>query len=306
MQAHHRYFMPVAGLAALLLLGGCKSTNVLTDVGTTVGVATGRITPEEARSIRRSAGAVSRAFEKLTPEQEYYIGRAVTASILASYAPLQNENATDYLATLGSALALFSTRPETFGGWHFLILDSDEVNAFAAPGGFILISRGMLACTTNEDELAAVIAHEIAHVELEHGLRAIRQSRWTTAFTILGTETASHLGGRDLAQLTTAFEGAISDVTSTLMTSGYSRGLEREADAAAIAILQQAGYNPAALESMLGNMETRLIHDNRGFASTHPSPRDRIRDIGKILPAPQPVAAHPARTARFLAALQDI
>ena len=299
-------FVPVACAGLLLLLAACQSTGILTDIGTSVGVATGRISEEEAESIRRGAGAVSRAFEQLTPEQEYYIGRSVTASILATYPPLEQEQATDYITTMGRALALFSNRPETFGGWHFLIMDTDEVNAFAAPGGFILLSRGMLKCATNEDELAAVIAHEIAHVEKEHGLRAIRQSRWTTAFTILGTESATQLGGRELAQLTTAFEGAISDVTATLMTSGYSRSLEREADDAAIAILQRAGYNPAALISMLQNMETQLGNDQRGFASTHPSPRDRIRDIEKRLPTRQPVIAHPAREARFQNALQNI
>jgi beta-barrel assembly-enhancing protease len=290
----------------LLALAACQTASILTDVGTSVAVATGTINEQQADSIRRGSESLTRAFEQLTPEQEYYIGRSVTAAILENYPPLETPDATDYINTLGRALALFSRRPETFGGWHFLIMDTDEINAFAAPGGFILVSRGMLQCTTNEDELAAVIAHEIAHVEKEHGLRAIRQSRWTTAFTILGTEAAANLGGRELAQLTTAFEGAISDVTTTLATSGYSRALEREADAAAVAILQQAGYNPEALVTMLQNMQERLGSDKRGFASTHPQPRDRIRDIRKILKQSQPVDDHPQRAARFTAALRDL
>jgi beta-barrel assembly-enhancing protease len=290
-------------LAVVISTTGCQS---MTNLGTTVGVATGKISPDQAQSIRRGAGAVARAYEQLTPEQEYYIGRSVAATILGTYNPFPHEAATKYITELGRALALFSKRPETFGGWHFMILDTDEVNAFATPGGFILISRGMLRCTSNEDELAAVIAHEIAHVELEHGLRAIKKSRWTSAFTILGTEAAAQLGGRELAQLTTVFEGTITDITSTMVNSGYSRSLEREADASAVAILKLAGYNPTALINMLQNMDSRLANDKRGFYNTHPKARDRIRDIEKATPGRTPVVAHAVRSARFRNAMKGI
>ncbi len=309
MNPHQHPRLAAASIALLLALAapGCKTAQILTDVGTAVGVATGEITPEQAESIRRSGDAVYKAFERLTPEQEYYIGRAVTASILDTYAPLDTAPAaTRYLNTMGKALALFSERPETFGGWHFLIMDTDEINAFAAPGGFILISRGMLRCTTNEDELAAVLAHEIGHVEFDHGLRAIKKSRWTTAFTILGTEAAKNLGGQDLAQLTAAFEGAISDVTATMVNSGYARKLEREADQAAIRILQRAGYNPTALQNMLATMEQQLAHDDRGFARTHPPPQARIQDIQDRIRDSHPVQEHPVRQKRFQNAIAHI
>lgn len=290
----------------ILILSGCKTAELMTEVGTAIAVSTGDITIEEAQSIRRSSGAMFRAFEQLTPEQEYFIGRSVSASILATYNPLPHERATEYIATMGNALALFSSRPETFGGWHFLIMDSDEINAFAAPGGFILLSRGMLRCATNEDELAAVIAHEIAHVELQHGLRAIKKSRWTSAFTIMGAEAGKQLGSQQLAQLTSTFESAITDVTSTLVNSGYSRALEREADQAALLILQRAGYNPAALYYMLQNMQTLIKDDTRGFARTHPKPEDRMQDIAKSLSALPHTEYHPVRFTRFTKSLQDI
>ncbi len=292
--------------AIALLTPGCKTTEFLTKAGTTVGVATGRLTPEQAGSIQRGTTAVSKAFEKLTPEQEYYIGRSVAATILADYAPYENEVATRYLNTLGRALALASGKPETFGGWHFLIMDTDEINAFATPGGFVLISRGMLRCCRNEEELAAVLAHEIGHVQHEHGLRAIRQSRWTSAFTILGTEAAKTLGGRELAELTRAFEGAIGDVTSTLVNSGYARALEREADTAAVAIMQRIGYNPSGLSHMLAEMDKRLANDKRGFGKTHPDPKDRIRDITRMIGTVAPVETAPVRQARFDKALAGI
>lgn len=289
-----------------VLLSGCKTTEMITKVGTSVGVATGRISTEQADSINRSATAVGKAFEKLTPEQEYFIGRSVAATILASYKPFDNTAATIYLNTLGKALALSSEKPETFGGWHFMIMDTDEINAFATPGGFILVSRGMLRCCRNEDELAAVLAHEVGHVQLEHGLRAIKKSRWTSAFTILGAETAKNLGGQQLAELTTAFEGAITDVTSEMVNSGYARSLEYEADAAAIPLMRRVGYNPSGLANMLTEMGRRLEKDPRGFAKTHPDPKDRVKEINNRIGTPSPIAEHPVRQARFNKALAGV
>ena len=300
-----RIILPTILILAVVFTG-CKSLEVVTKVGTTVGVATGAVTVDQAQSIDRSATAVGKAFEKLTPEQEYYIGRSVAATILVDYKPFDHAAATRYINTLGMALALSSDKPETFGGWHFLLMDTDEINAFAAPGGFILLSRGMLRCCRNEDELAAVLAHEIGHVQREHGLRAINSSRWTSAFTILGTEAAKNLGGQQLAEMTTVFEGSISDVTSTLANSGYARKLEREADADAVVILQRVGYNPTGLINMLGEMSRRLEKDTRGFAKTHPDPQDRIKDLKKLIGTVTPEAEHPARQARFNTALGGI
>mgnify|MGYP006422560295 CR=1 FL=1 len=301
-----RFILLSVALSAALAVSGCKTLELVTKAGTAVGVATGNITADQAVSINKSSTAVGKAFDKLTPEQEYFIGRSVAASILASYAPYDQEAANRYLNTIGQALALASDKPETFGGYHFLIMDTDEVNAFAAPGGLILISRGMLRCCKSEDEVAAVLAHEIGHVQLEHGLRAIKKSRWTSAFTILGAETAKSLGGQQLAELTTAFEGAIGDVTATMVNSGYARKLESEADATAIVILKRIGYNPSALCNMLTEMEKRLGHDERGFAKTHPAPADRVDEITGMIGTVTPIASQPQRAARFAKALGNI
>lgn len=293
-------------LTLAALLAGCQTLDVVTQVGTTVGVATGSISAQQAEGIQRSTSALGKAFEDLTPEHEYYIGRSVAATILSTYKAYDQAQATQYINTLGKALAMYSEKPETFGGWHFMIMDTDEINAFAAPGGFILVSRGMLRCCRNEDELAAVLAHEIAHVQREHGLRAISKSRWTSAATIMASEAGRNLGGQQLAELTTLFEGSISDVTQTLANSGYARSFEREADGDAIVILQRVGYNPQGLVNMLAEMGKRLEKDTRGFAKTHPDPNDRIKDIRRTIGTQTVIAPHPARDARFKAALAGI
>lgn len=293
-------------LAAGWLMAGCETLKVAGELGAAVGVATGTMTTNQAAALTRSTEAVAKTFEDITPEQEYYIGRAVAASILAKYQPYQNEEAYRYVNLLGRALAMVSSKPETFGGYHFLILDSDEINAFATPGGNILVTRGMLRCCRSEDALAAVLAHEIGHVQNQHGLKAIKQGRLTSALTILAVEGAKTFGGADLAELTQAFEGSITDITGTLMTSGYARGQERDADKAAVEIVKEVGYDPQALVDMLEEMARNLKPGGMDFAKTHPDPRDRIRDVNKMIGSSAAPAAPAEREKRFQQAMNGI
>ncbi len=289
-----------AGLALAVGAGGCSTTmDALSSVGTAVGEASGAITPAQGESIRKSAVAVGKTFEDITPEQEYYIGRTVAATILSSCKPCLNPTVNDYPNLLGQTLARFSDLPETFGGYHFLVMDTEEVNAFAAPGGLIMISRGMLRCCKSEDALAAVLAHEIGHVQNRHGLQAIKKGRLTAALTTLAAEGAKSFGGEQLAELTQAFENSIADITATLMNSGYSRAFERQADQAAVAILKRSGYDPRALVEMLEEMKQHLQPGGRDFARTHPAPESRIADIRKLIGSHRAPPAPPARQARF-------
>ncbi|MCX7817987.1 MAG: M48 family metalloprotease [Kiritimatiellae bacterium] len=295
--------------AALPLLGtaGCQTMKAVSETVAVVGVATGAVTEEQAQSIVRTGEALGSAMEQLTPENEYWIGRAVTATILSRYPPLDRPNLNRYVNLVGQTLALFSDRPETFGGYHFLVLDSEEINAFAGPGGLITVTRGMLRLCRTEDELAAVLAHEIGHVQHRHGLQAIKKSRWTGAFTTIVVEAGKTLGGADLAEAVRAFEGSISDVTQTLVNSGYGRAAEREADAAAVRILRAAGYDPHALVTMLDEMKRRLRPGGLDFAKTHPDPADRIRDVLKLIGEARGTTTTPAeRQRRFAAAIAEL
>jgi len=271
------------------------------------GGGLGRIlSGDQVESILRGAKAVQKTWENLTPEQEYYIGRAVAAQVFQTYRPLDRPAANTYLNLLGQSLAVFSGRPETFGGYHFLLLDSDEINAFAAPGGLILVTRGMVRCCENEDELAAVVAHEISHVEKKHGLKAIKQGRLTEAFTIIAAESTAQAGNKQLAALTREFEGSVGDVVKTLTTSGYSRDQEREADAAAVRLLQGAGYPDRAMITMLQRMDKRLANARGlGFAKTHPSARSRIDALRKTIKDTES-APDLVRQQRFSAAMQPL
>jgi len=286
-------------LLAAALLSGCESMDTVAQIGTTIGVATGTIDEAQAQSIRKSTQAVARSFQDFTPEQEYFIGRTVGAIIVNRYKPYDRPAANHYINLIGQTLARASDLPETFNGYHFLILDSEEINAFAASGGLIFVTRGLLRCCRDEDAVAAVLAHEIGHVEYRHGLQAIKKSRVTTALTTLAVEGTKSFSGQDLAELVSTFEGSITDITSTMINNGYSREFEKQADRAAVTILGRIGYDPNGLVEMLKVMQTRLQPGGLDFAKTHPPPDVRIADIQKIIGPYRPVAGSARRSARF-------
>jgi predicted Zn-dependent protease len=297
---------PLSVLFILLGVIGCSSMGGSL-LGTVMDVAGD---PNKRAAVQQTVEAVQTASQEITPEQEYYIGRAVAANILATRKAYSEQKATDYINVLGRSLTLYSDRPETFGGYHFLIMDSGEINAFAAPGGLILISRGLLRCADTEETVAAILAHEISHVVLKHGLKAISNARWTAAVQAGANATVQVAGSPELKQLTGTFKDSINDITNTLVNSGYSREQELQADQMALVIMRKAGYDPQAFDEMLTVMKSKLKPGGTDFAKTHPDPKVRIAAVEKTLqgqPAVTPASsAEGARQARYRAALGAI
>ncbi len=320
MNALHRIARAVlAPLFLLLALAGCSSLgSILGNIGgnivsgaadTAVGAALGN--EEDKKKLE----TLKKTTEEITPEQEYYIGRAVAATVLQTYPAWDSKVVNDYLNTLGQSLAMASTVPETFSGYHFLAMDSADINAFGAPSGFILVTRGLLRCATSEDEVAAILAHEIGHVTGGHGMKAIKASRLAEAGALLAKWGTSGSDSSLTGKLTAAFTDSITDIVKTMITSGYSRDLEMQADMAALAILHRMGYDPRALIRVLQVMKTKLKPDGKDFAKTHPDPAQRIAYLEEAIkglgasPAAAAAAA-PAtaakRQARYKAALGKV
>lgn len=236
-----------------------------------------------ADSGAEAAGSLRKGVEDLTPEEEYYIGRAVAAQLLASYYPVKNRRLTQYLNQVGGYLAEFSGRPETFAGYHFQLITSDEVNAFAAPGGFILVTTGLFRLLESEDQLAAVLAHEIGHVNLLHGLGAIQQANLTQAYLLIGKAVVSEGAGSDIGALAGVFGASVDDIVSRMAVSGYSREQEYAADRFAVELLYRSGYDPAALGEFLRTLAQR--GGKGGFFSTHPPAAERLQRVEQELMA---------------------
>ncbi|MFC1844670.1 M48 family metallopeptidase [Thermodesulfobacteriota bacterium] len=271
------------------------------DIGSTLSQLS-----QHSDAIIRSGRAVVKAMKDFTPEQEYYIGRTVGAVVVDKYKPYANQQATMYINAVGQTLAQASDLPETFNGYHMLILDSQEINAFATPAGHIFVTRGMLGCCQNEGELAAVLAHEIGHVQNRHGIKAIEKSRKIEALTIIGTEATKTFADADFAKLVTVFEDSINDITTTMINSGYSRSFEREADKSAVTIMKRLDYNQRSLRDMLELMDARLKPEGLDFAKTHPSPKSRIEDLSAIVTTDVKPAFNDEQQKRFQAAMKNV
>jgi len=301
-----RIALPCLLVFAAVIFAGCALLDAATQAGTTIGVATGTITPGQAESINKSSAALGKAFHTFTPEEEYYLGRAAAAVLFKTYRPYDGPAGNNYLNVMGQTIAQFSDKPSTFGGYRFMILNTDEINAFAAPGGLILVSKGLLRCCKSEDEIAAVLAHEIAHVQHGHAIGVIGKGRMSSAVSTLLIEAGKQYGPAELAEVLGAFEGSISDMVNTLLNKGYAPSQETEADKSAVTILARMGYNPTGLKNMLQEMNRIMPHDKKGFDKTHPPPNVRIKDIEPLLAGFGPINSPAKRTERFKAALASV
>ena len=283
MRSAARLVLVAFGLAALsLALSGCFQSVVrsaLTDAG--IDYRTERLLD----AAERAAPAIMESVRPVTEPEEYYLGRAVAANIYARYRPLTNPGLNRYVSMVGLTVARASGRPETFGGYNFAVLDSPELNAFAAPGGFVFVTRGVLEACRSEEELAAVLAHEVAHVELQHGLAAIKQSRLQKAFGLIARHTAEVATPDWARRMAKPFEGAIGDIVSQLVTKGYSREQEYEADARGVAVAAAAGYDPQGLSRFLERLsaQTAFRASGAGFlGKTHPAPKRRLEALNRV------------------------
>ena len=304
MNARLRAVTGFAAAAAMALLSGCSAVQK----GADILASQGKISEKDRAAIVGTSQALRSTFADITDEEEYYIGRAVSALILSRYKTVDDDAFTRYLNLVGMAVVYNSDRPETYGGYHFTVLDSDEVNAMAAPGGFVFVTKGLVRRCGDEETLAAILAHEVGHVAARHGLQSIKKSRLVDAFGVIGSTAASQLNSEQLTKLTGLFEGALGDVLETLVGRGYDRKYEFEADELSVKFIAQTGYNPAGLAAFLTNMERdKPSGPVAGWFKTHPSPADRLTRVRAEIAA---LASVPAkldiRTARFAAELKRL
>jgi predicted Zn-dependent protease len=269
-------------VGALFLVGGCVAASV---------VSVGAI----------AAKGVSKANEAARPindSEEYYVGRAVAARILGKYPLYQDAKLTLYVNEVGDTVARKSSRPQTFRGYHFAVLDTSEINAFACPGGTIFITKGLVQTCATEDQLAAVLAHEVGHVANKDGINSISKARWSEVWTAMGTEAVRQYGGV-AGNLITLFEGSIDDVFKTIVVNGYSRPAEEKADKDAVTTLTRAGYDPRALPQLLDKMIAKEKGTSGGIFKTHPPTSERLAKLKAEAKEAPPSKDEGVRTKRF-------
>ena len=300
-----------AAAGVVFILTACAQMQEFSSFGASLLNSAGiPVTSGDLNAMFGAGDKMMKAARGFSPEQEYYLGRGVAAVVFSRYKPYRNANLTRYLNKVGRSVASVSERPNTFGGYHFVVLDTQEINAMSAPGGFVFISRGFLRIIPDEDALAAVLSHEVGHIVRGHGTAAISQANVTSALTQLGKQAAEAHGNAAVQQLTNTFGDSIKEVTDALMTKGYSRSQEYEADAYAAGLLARAGYNQQSLLQMLDALaKSGSTSRAGGWFSTHPDPLKRRDELKSIRLAdanatPGGTAGENIRTGRYKTAVK--
>jgi predicted Zn-dependent protease len=216
-------------------------------------------------------GKKTTALKEVDEKGEAEIGNASAASLLGAAPLVQNEKLQAYVNQVGLWLAMQTERPDI--PWRFGVMDSDSVNAFAAPGGYVFITRGLLLRMRNEAELAGVLAHEIAHVLKRHHLVAIQKN----AKTGLATDLMSIAVDNSSSGYGEWKKKALSASTE-LYARGLDKGDEFEADRLGVVIAARAGYDPYGLPAVLQTLDGISAQDSNValMFKTHPSSRQRL------------------------------
>ncbi|MBI4745210.1 MAG: M48 family metalloprotease [Deltaproteobacteria bacterium] len=207
---------------------------------------------------------------------EVVFGRGLAARILGKYAFYENDKLNEYVNKIGKGLAQFANRPEI--EFRFAVLDTDIVNAYAAPGGYIFVTKGALRQMEDEAELAAVLSHEIAHVTERHIVKELN---------IKGTEVspvsgfAQVLGGGSGA-VRTAFTQMVDKAAEILFEKGLKKEDEYDSDRVATMTIATAGYDPSALKRYLKKI-SNSAKETKTLTDTHPSFDERIKNVDNVL-----------------------
>ncbi|MFZ3042237.1 MAG: M48 family metalloprotease [Thiobacillus sp.] len=207
-------------------------------------------------------------------EEENRIGRQISGNLLGAVPLVRDNKLQNYVNLVGNWVALQSGRQEVT--WHFGVLDTEAINAFAAPGGYIFVTKGLYRLLNTEAELAGVLGHEIAHVTQKHHLKVLKQSSLIGA---LGQAASSKAKGSDQVVQNLIGNGA------EIMARGLDKNAEHEADRVGMVYAARAGYDPWGLPSVLQDMAALPAGDNRTslLYKTHPHPADRLAALGEAV-----------------------
>ncbi|GHT82794.1 peptidase M48 [Spirochaetia bacterium] len=235
-------------------------------------------------AISQMESALAQVDDDLSPEEAYFLGRAVAANILTRYRLYTKKPALSrYLNQICAAITVNSPLPDIYNGYHVAILDSPDLNAFGTIGGHIFVCRGLLELLKNEDAVAAVLAHEIAHIQLRHSAELIKDMKFEQEFSS-AAERAAAIANRDtkLSEREIRFYNSVRKMAATLFENSYSREQEFAADSYALKLLAGSGYYPASLLEVL----TLLQKTGRtgAYNGTHPLPAQRINNVRGEIP----------------------
>jgi predicted Zn-dependent protease len=223
---------------------------------------------DRLRRAAQTAGQVARTLLPISTDKEIEIGRGIAATIAGRYPVSQDTALTTYVNLVGLVVAGEAPRPDI--AYRFAVLETPDVNAFAAPGGYIFITRGSLDLIESEAELAGVLAHEVGHVNRRHVIEQIRKADFMREV-------------RDQAGLTGGQLDRVVGHGSNVLFTGLSREDEAEADSLAVEYAASAGYDPGGLAAFVTRLGQRSGEGRLAeLMSTHPRPQERLDRINRM------------------------
>jgi len=218
-----------------------------------------------------------------TEEEEQTIGLDVSQKVRQRFGVVQDPAVHKYVSLVGTTVAKQSERPDL--PWTFIVLDTDGVNAFASPGGYVHITRGALGLIDNEAELAGVLGHEIGHVVRKHTINALRKN------------SAVQLGAGAASERSALLATVGNAVYSNVLENAYDRGDELDADRVGIDLPSKAGYSAGGLASFLTRLDERNKDqaEKNGLFASHPDTKERIDKAAALAKASKNSAMAQAR-----------
>ena len=222
--------------------------------------------------------AVGACATAISPEQEAQMGAQSAAEINQQLPIVNDRTLNNYINSLGGELARHGPRQIRY---QFYIVNANQVNAFAVPGGYIYVNRGLIERSANVAELAGVLAHEIEHVELRHSVQQMEQAQKANVGVVLASIL---LGGASQGVQQAA--GTAINVAGTAYFAKFSREDENEADAHAVPLMVAAGYDPNGLTTMFQKLlaeQQRSPSSVEQWFSTHPTTQERIDNSQRLV-----------------------
>lgn len=239
-------------------------------------VVTAGASVAEARQfdrLRRGAETAKKVADlNISEKDERAIGEAVGAKLVARFGIYQDPAVAKYVSLVGTVLAQASSRPAL--DWKFIVLDTEGVNAYAAPGGLIYITKGALGLFKTEAQLAGVLGHEITHITARHTVRAIQKSKIIDAGTDAAAAQRGGLSGAVLNRLSDASYDMIFE-------NKFDRGDETESDKVGVTLAHKAGYAPQGMAEFLTSLSERnkSAKEPNGLFASHPMMKDRLNAL---------------------------
>ena len=205
--------------------------------------------------------------------EEIAIGRQIAGNLLGAAPLVKDADLQKYVNKVGRWVASQSERPDL--AWHFGVIESNDLNAFAAPGGYIFITRGLYKLLANEAELAGVLGHEIGHVIRKHHLKILQQSKM---LDLGSTALSKQVGGND------KIAGLIGS-GAEIVSRSLDKDAEFEADRIGVVLASRAGYDAYGLPQVLQEIgHTAPTDDSVALLfKTHPHPDARLAQLGEVM-----------------------